>query len=282
GSNKLNEFRFQYARRGLLYNFAQAPGGANVAVNIPGFAFIGREPFSFVDRTEQRYQFTDNYSWTLGSHNTKFGVDVNHLPLEADFTVNFGGVYNFGELPAAALNPAFATPLGGRAFPSFSPVQAYGLGLPQVFIQGIGNPHDSFTNNTLGVYWQDSWHARPNLTINYGVRYDIEFTPEFPAINSLSQAAQNALGITQGIPRDNNNIAPRIGLAWDPWKDGKTVLRGSYGLFYDHPLLALAFNSDVADGAQAATFAFAGGSPGPCTGNGIAGINAATIFQGLL
>src|SRR5581483_6272238 len=106
--------------------------------------------------------------------------------------------------------------------------------------------------------------------------------PEFPAINSLSQAAQNALGITQEMPRDNNNIAPRIGLAWDPWKDGKTVLRGSYGLFYDHPLLALAFNSDVADGAQAATFAFTGGSPGPCTGNGIAGINAATIFQGLL
>jgi hypothetical protein len=281
-NNKVNEFRFQYERRGLLYNFSSGPGGSDVAVNIPGFAFIGREPFSFVRRTEQRYQFTDNFSWSLAKHSIKFGVDVNHLPLEADFTVNFGGVYNFGELPAAALNSAFATPLAGRAFPSFTPVQAYGLGVPQVFIQGIGNPHDAFANNTVGAFIQDSWRLLPNLTLNYGVRYDVEFTPVFPAINDISQKAQDVLGITQGIPRDTNNVAPRVGLAWDPRRDGKTVVRASYGIFYDHPLLALAFDSDVADGTQAPQFAFTGGSPAPCTGTGIQNLNATNIFQGLL
>jgi Carboxypeptidase regulatory-like domain/TonB dependent receptor len=280
-NNKVNEFRFQYERRGLLYNFSPGPGGGSVAVNIPGFAFIGREPFSFVRRTEQRYEFTDNFSWNAGKHSIKFGADINHLPLEADFTVNFGGVYNFGELQAQSISPAFGT-LGGQAFPSFNPVQAYGLGVPQVFIQGIGNPHDAFSNNTVGAFVQDSWRLLPNLTLNYGVRYDVEFTPVFPAINAISQNAQDVLGITQGIPRDYNNVAPRVGLAWDPTKDGKTVVRASYGIFYDHPLLALAFDSDVADGTQAPQFAFTGGAPAACTGTGIQNLNATNIFQGLL
>ncbi|HEX8816733.1 MAG TPA: carboxypeptidase regulatory-like domain-containing protein, partial [Terriglobales bacterium] len=69
GSNKVNEFRFQYARRGLSYFYNTAiPGGSSPAVNIPGFAYFGREPYSYIQRVEQRYQFTDNFSWTLGRH----------------------------------------------------------------------------------------------------------------------------------------------------------------------------------------------------------------------
>ena len=52
---------------------------------------------------------------------------------------------------------------------------------------------------------------RSNLTLNYGVRYDVEYTPTFPAVNDISQKAQDALGILKGIPRDTNNIAPRFG-----------------------------------------------------------------------
>ena len=288
GPNMINEARFQFSRRGLLYNFSPDSKGGNAAVNIPGFAFIGREPFSYVRRTEKRFQFTDNLSWQLGRHNIKFGADVNHIPLNADFTVNFGGVYNFGELQAGSvgLPPTFSMGPGQptQTVPGFSPVQAYGLGLPQVFIQGIGNPHDSFSNNTLGVFFQDSWRFRPSLTLNYGVRYDVEFTPTFAAANDISQKAEQALGITQGIPRDKNNVAPRIALAWAPGDSGKTVVRASYGLFYDHPLLALAFDSDVADGTAAPQFAWTGGAPAACTSAsaGIANLNATNIFQGLL
>ncbi len=281
-ANKVNELRFQYARRGLLYTYSPDPAGGDVAVNIPGFAFIGREPYSFVRRTEQRYQFTDNFLWARGSHIVKFGADVNHLPLTADFTVNFGGVYNFGEISPGAFG--LPTTFGGLTVPNFSPVQAYGLGVPQVFIQGIGNPHQSFSNTALGLFVQDSWRLRPNLTLNYGARYDVEYTPVFSAVNEVSRKAQDALGIVKGIPRDTDNIAPRIGLAWDPGNNGKTVIRSSYGMFYGHPLLALAFDSAVADGSGAPQFAWTGGAPAPCTSPaaGIANINATNIFQGLL
>jgi Carboxypeptidase regulatory-like domain/TonB dependent receptor-like, beta-barrel len=278
GNNKVNEFRYQYARRGLRYSFSSAPGGSDVAVNMAGFGFWGREPFSFVDRTEDRHQFVDNFTWSKGNHTLKWGADVNYLPLKADFTVNFGGIYNFGSLQAGQLltdtsgNPI--TSVAGISIPGFSPVQSYGLGVPAAFIQGVGNPHDEFANKTVGGFIQDSWRLFPNVTVNYGVRYDVEFTPTFNALNQLSQTAQDALGITQGIPRDHNNVAPRIGVAWDPWNDGKAVIRASYGLFYDHPLLALAFDSDVADGTQAPQIVLFPGSPGGCS------LNASNVFQG--
>ena len=279
GDSRINELRYQYSRRGLLYNFSRGAGGGDVAVNIPGFAFFGREPFSFVNRVEQRHQLTDNFSLVKGHHNIKFGADYNHLPVTADFTVNFGGIYNFGELTSST----FGFP---SIFPNFSAVQAYGIGIPQVFIQGIGNPHDSFTMNTMGFFIQDSWRMNSKLTLNYGVRYDYELTPVFPAPNQLSQTAQDALNITQGIPRDSNNVAPRVGFAFDPKGDAKTVIRGSYGLFYDHPLLALAFDSDVADGSQAPQFILFGGSPcNPAAAPSPAAalnLNATNAFQGLL
>jgi hypothetical protein len=154
GTNRVNEFRFQYARRGLSYFYnTSIPAGSDPAVNIPGFGYFGREPYSYIQRTEQRYQFVDNFSWTIGRHDTKFGGDFNYLPLQAIFTVNYGGVYDFGNF--TALNLGFPA-----NFPSLSPVQAYGAGLPSDFIQGFGSPSDSFRNIPIGVFWQDSWRAR--------------------------------------------------------------------------------------------------------------------------
>jgi hypothetical protein len=278
GNNKINEFRFQYARRGLLYSFSRAPGGNNVGIQIPGFAFLGREPFSPVDRTEQRYQVTDNLSWSKGTHNIKFGVDGNFIPVNADFAVNFGGLYNFG---TQSIFPVVIPPPSGTDFPAFNAVQAYGAGIPSSFVQGVGDPHDAFSNTTAGGFLQDSWRIRSNLTLNYGVRYDVEFTPQFAPLNNIAKTGQDFLGITQGIPRDFNNVAPRVGLAWDPKGDGKSVLRASYGMFYDHPLLGLAFIADVADGAQAPQIALFPGAPGPCTPT-LSNLNASNAFQGLL
>jgi hypothetical protein len=269
GSNKVNELRFQYARRGLDYSFSSAPGGADPAVNIPGFAFFGREPYSYIQRTETRYQFTDNYSWAIGRHDTKFGVDFNYIPVNATFTVNYGGVYNFG---SQSLFPGL---------PSFSPVQAYGLGLPAVFIQGIGNPRDSFSNKSLGIFWEDSWRVRPNFTLNYGLRYDVEFPPKFTPPDALALAAYNQLGLQKGIQTDTNNIQPRFGLAWDPRGNGKSVLRASSGIFYDHPLLGLYFLGDASDGSKSGQLAFPG--TGLCSGSvNPANLNGIPIFQGNL
>jgi hypothetical protein len=281
GNNRVNEFRFQYARRGLSYFYnTQIPGGADPAVNIPGYAYFGREPYSYIQRVEQRYQFTDIFSWTLGRHNTKFGVDFNYLPLTATFTVNYGGVYDFGSFSTLNLASAGFSPIANDPFPSLSPVQAYGAGLPEDFVQGIGNPHDSFSNKALGVFWQDSWRVRPGVTLNYGLRYDVEFPPQFKPVSALAQAGYDFLGLQKGIQTDTHMVQPRIGLAWDPSNNGKTVIRASYGVFYDHPLLGLYFLGDASDGSTSGQLAFAG--TGGCSGAGNPGnLNAVPIFQGL-
>jgi hypothetical protein len=269
GNNKVNQFGFQYARRGLSYFFSSAPGGSDVAVNIPGFAFFGREPYSFIQRVEQRYQFTDNFSWTMGRHDTKFGVDFNYLPTTATFTVNYGGEYTFGSTSVAT------------GLPPLNAIQAYGAGLPTDFVQGIGNPHDSFPNKPLGLFWQDSWRARPNLTFNYGVRYDVEFAPQFSAPTPLALAAYKQLGLQKGIQTDTNNIQPRIGLAWDPKGNGKSVIRASYGLFYDHPLLGLYFLGDASDGSRSGQTLLFGAAPGCNPLVPPLSLTASNTFQGI-
>jgi len=283
GNNKVNEFRFQYARRGLSYFYNTAiPGGSDPAVNIPGYAYFGREPYSYIQRIEQRYQFTDNFSWTIGRHGTKFGVDFNYLPLTATFTVNYGGVYDFGAFSASSLGFVNPNPSALPDFPQLSAVQAYGAGLPGDFIQGLGSPSDSFRNVPIGAFWQDSWRISPRVTLNYGLRYDVEIPPKFPAPTGLALPAYNLLGVQKGIRTDTNNIQPRIGLAWDPKGDGKTVVRMSYGMFYDHPLLGLYFLGQASDGSSSGQLAFAG--TGTCSG--VAGdpsnLNAIPIFQGTL
>lgn len=282
-TNTANEFRFSYGRRDTSF---RSQNGEAVAYNISGTAFIGRELFSPVDRAETRYQFADNFNWIVGSHSFKFGGDVNFVSIpEALFELNFAGLFNFGDFAAGNLNPAFAQ-LG---LPAFTPVQSYGLGLPSIYIQGFGNPISEIKNKPLAFFAQDSWRATRRLTLNYGIRYDIELTETIEPVAfqdplsgiSLSAgdilAAQDALGVQQGIPRDTNNWAPRFGFAYDVSGDGKAVIRGAVGLFYDHPLLAVAFNSDIADAVQQQQAVLTAGSPIPSNTNLL---NAALVFQG--
>ena len=282
--NVLNEFTFSYGKRDTSF---RSQNNDAVAFNISGTAFIGRELFSPVDRTETRYQFKDNISWVVGDHTLKFGGDINFINIpSALFELNFAGLFNFGNFTATNL-AAFPTLPGGIAPPDFTPVQSYGLGLPSIYVQGFGNPISAIKNKPLAFFGQDSWKVTRRLTLNYGVRYDVEFTETIAPVGfrdpltgiNLSasdiQAAQDVLGVQQGIPRDNNNFAPRGGFAWDIFGTAKTVLRGSIGLYYDHPLLAVAFNSDIADAAQQQQAVLTPGSPAPT-----ALLNATQAFQG--
>jgi hypothetical protein len=285
--NLINEARFNFAKRDATFD-SQIPG---TAIQISGTAFIGSNPFSPVDRTEKRFQFTDNINWIYGNHTFKFGGDINFIDVSARFELNFPGLFNFGNF---GLQPFISTTIAGvttplsAAAPPLTPVQSYGAGLPGVFIEGFGNPNSTLKNKPLAFFAQDSWKVRPNLTINYGLRYDVELTETIPPIgftdpltginlsNTDLLAAQNVLGVQQGFPRDTNNFAPRLGVAWDVTNDGKTVVRAAFGLFYDHPLLAIGFNSDIADAAQQQQFTTVlPGSPLPT-----ATLNLVQIFQG--
>jgi hypothetical protein len=278
----VNEARFQFAQRRATFT---SQNGQGTAYNISGVAFIGRELFSPVVRTENRYQYTDNVSWVWGNHTMKFGGDANFISVSADFELNFAGLFNFGGLSASTL-AAFPT-VGSVAAPDFTPVQQYGLGFPGNFVQGFGNPHSALKNKPLAWFAQDSWKIRPNFTLNYGVRYDYELTDQIPPVDFVdplsglavpaanTQAFYSAFHVQQGFPRDKNNFAPRIGAAWDIQNNGKTVLRAAYGIFYDHPLLAIGFNSDIADNVQQQQFISLPGNPAP---NQL--LNAVQIFQG--
>ena len=288
----VNEARFNFGERRATF---KSQNGDAVAFNISGTAFIGRELFSPVLRTETRYEFTDNVNVVMGNHNFKFGGDYASVRIpEAIFELNFAGLFNFGGLGACTLlSAACATP-GLPLPPDITPVQQYGLGFPANFIQGFGNPVSSISNNPMAVFAQDSWKIRHNLTLNYGVRYDYELTEQVPTLplrDPLSGiqltadqvlAAQDALGVQQGFPRDKNNWAPRLAVAWDPWGDGKTSVRAAFGLFYDHPLLAIAFNSDIADAVQQQQGILTPGSPAlrdSTTGQPVL-LNAVQVFQG--
>ena len=289
-SDLFNELRFQAARRGLHYGYSNLFGGSFPADNVAGAAFLGREPFTTEDRIEKRFEWTDNLTWSKGSHTIKFGGDFNLIQLGTGasqvFTLNYGGVFDFGSLTAGSLNPALT------GLPSFSAVQAYGLGIPAVYYQGIGQSRKLFDNKELGVFIQDSWKINSRFTLNYGVRYDNEWLPIFAPATAFNAAAEKAFNVVEGIPADTNNVQPRIGIAWDPWGDGKTVIRAGYGFFYDHPALALAFLSTTEDGSLSAQLEAAGGSPvnpvlnpaGADLNNvGNAGVlNATNIFQGAI
>jgi hypothetical protein len=279
----VNDLRFSFGRRKT--SFLSQNGGA-VAYNISGTAFIGRELFSPVDRTEERWQLLDSLTWVKDNHTFKFGGDANAVLItRAHFELNFAGLFNFGNFAAANLNSAFA-PLG---LPDFTPVQSYGLGLPSLYLQGFGNPDSRIGNKPLSFFAQDSWKLTKRLTLNYGVRYDVELTQTVAPVGfrdpltgiTLSSgdilAAQDAMGVQQGVPRDKNNWQPRIGFAYDMLGNGRTVLRGNIGLYYDHPLLAVAFNSDIADAAQQQQAVLTAGSPIPSNTNLL---NAALVFQG--
>jgi hypothetical protein len=281
-STTVNEARFNFGRRKATFD-SQIPG---TAIQIIGSAFLGSNPFSPVNRSEKRYEFTDNLNWIHGDHTFKFGGDVAFIDIAARFELNFPGLFNFGGVPQSTL-ANFIPGLPATA-PAITPVQSYGLGFPSAFIEGFGNPNSAIKNRPLAFFAQDSWKVRPNLTFNYGLRYDVELTDTIapvPFTDPLTHialsasdllAAQDVLGVQQGFPRDTNNIAPRVGFAWDINGDARTVLRGAYGLFYDHPLLAVAFNSDIADASQQQQyFNVLPGSPAPNQT-----INLLQIFQG--
>jgi hypothetical protein len=187
-SRTVNETRVQFA-----YGDLNAPPSDPVgpAVSIAGVASFGTSSGSPHSRRNKMYQFVNNLSHQAGAHAMRAGVDFIYNDDEIVYPRSVRGSYGFSSLPN------FLT----------GTYNAFG------FTQTFGVDSVSQTNPNLGLYVQDEWKASPVLTVNAGLRYDLQFL--------------------QMINTDTNNLSPRVGFAWVPTESRRIIVRGSAGLFFD-------------------------------------------------
>jgi Carboxypeptidase regulatory-like domain/TonB dependent receptor len=232
GPRLINEARFLFATRGIS-NGVLRPDAPNI--NISGVAgFNGNSNGARVTR-EQGFQLIDNLSWTIGRHQLKFGFDI--LPVKfRERTTNINGSFVFGGLAAVAgVRPAVA-PLDqflfterGAIDPSTNRPFSYSR-----FTQSIGKEFFEARVVNHGYFAQDDLRVNDRLKINLGLRYEYFSRPEGNLNPDLP-----ATGV---IPQDRNNLAPRIGLAWDVLGNARTVVRGGYGIYFN-TTVAQTFNT---------------------------------------
>jgi hypothetical protein len=155
----------------------------------------------------RRYEFADNFTKIRGNHTLKFGAYELLRGNHTESHTFFPGRFVFGSLPGFLISPQLATT-------TINPLQSASFGLPQVYQQGFGNPTYPYYSRPLtALYAQDSWQVRPNFTLNYGLRYELD--SQFAPLTTYKK-----------------DFAPRISFAWDPFKNHKTVVRGGYGIFF--------------------------------------------------
>src|SRR5438874_727544 len=180
--------------------------------------FVGRNSFSPRETTIHRQQYGDTVSYVLGRHSFKFGADALVDKILNFFPGNFSGAYTFNTLDD------FGRSLLGQ------PVTAAGNSFLEAF-PGTGTTGATTHPDKLqqAYFMQDDYRVSNSLTLNLGVRYDRESVKQ----PTVQNAAALASGIdTAKIATDNNNIAPRIGFAWQPLSGKQMVVRGGYGIFY--------------------------------------------------
>jgi len=215
-----------------------------------------------------RDQFRDTFYWSLGKHSLNFGVEYQHYGSDIFFDLFGSGSVLMTEDFSGPQN-LFTGAACSAAAPCDDTNIPIALGLKS---DAPGSPSGPFVhNNYLGTFVQDDWKIRPTLTLNLGLRWDIDFNslgetdrdkacPSLTALdpsNPNCEFIRNILGPHKGSGK-YHNFGPRIGFAWDPFGNGRTVVRGGYGIYYDRVILEPAELEEVLNGRVLPLKAFGG------------------------
>lgn len=209
----LNEFHASFARD----NQFSTPTGIvsptlpSILLSMPSNFELGNAGFAAGGTKEWQWELADRVNFSRGKHSFKFGIEggVTHVTDTA-----FGGF----DPDAQRQNGTLAGTYAFSSFPNFA------LGIYDTFAQAAGNPTFSFQVPYVAFYAQDTYQARRNLTLEFGLREDFQVYPQ-PEENP-------AFPLTGQFPNQYQRFAPRIGFAWQPLD--KTVVRGGFGWFYEN------------------------------------------------
>lgn len=221
----VNELRAQYSReeRPRLANSAMPDVGSTIGT-------YGTRNFLPTTQFDWRVQVFNNLTWVLGNHSVKFGAEYNHLFIDQTFAFNqFGDFFLSGSNVESILEIMSA---GGPTANRFDSTTV-------TYRRNIGNGRLDFTQEQVAFFAQDAWRVRPSLTLNYGLRWEGQFNPAPDTSNTSLYNQVRGFVFPSGrtvdpayIPDNTNQFGPRVGFAWDPFNNSKTVIRGFSGVYY--------------------------------------------------
>lgn len=219
-------------------------------IDIGGFTQLGSNSgwplFTTPNRT---FQFADNVSYTHGTHTFRFGGEIRR-----GSTDNVRNRAGKGKIVFSGGQPGdgfpVVDPISGAT--SSSALEDFLAGFPSTGTIFVGDSERKVHFWSFAWFVADDWHVTPHLTVNLGLRYEL---------NTVIKEANNLLGnfdpavgfeqvgvnISSPYNGDHNNFAPRVGIAWDPWGKGKTVLRAGAGINYEIPHISVFIGQNGVD-----------------------------------
>jgi hypothetical protein len=231
-------------------------------IAVSGFNSLGgNHGWPLLTTPNQTYQWADIVSYTRGKHAWKFGGELRHGSTE-NVRDRYGkGRFKFqggsaNNLPGCAASSCFGLDSNGKAIPSTA-LEDFIAGAPSVGRLFQGNSQRHVSLSSIGLFAQDDWRVTPFLTINAGLRYDLStvikerddllgnFDPKLGLLQVGSQISDPYRG-------DHNNFGPRLGIVWDPFGKGKTIIRTGASIIYEIPHISTFIGQNGVDNATTA------------------------------